>query len=441
MKKWFRFFSLSFFSHSISKESVKRGYTNVFLGFILALTLLFTSFIGAEMLPFGTQYKKSPDFMATAHAVLANSDADKRILAEISDGDLKVKDKDGKYLEGLLVNTFESESDRNTYSVGGYNVIVDLRPADTLAEFEAYCVSNDGKNTEISYEDYLSLSDVARLNFDFKLRYTGRELVLSDELINEYRAFVDSFNDESKTQAESIANDLSENKITKAEYNRGIYQLYFTNYYPKIEEYESSSKVPLLRNYYYHQYLNKGEEKYLFIFDDCIAGSFETKGGVKVSFYGFFADMERGVLIENGLSQSEADAKVDSFINGSFRANWFLNVYAHLVNIITLAPFIALMLLVATLLGYSVLKLCGVESISSLGAMIKIVGSFTWFSGAVSAVLSVILSFFVNRSLITALPTVMFFAVLIIRSIVFVIMENKLCVKRPEQDKDVQTEV
>lgn len=440
MKKWFRFFSLGFFSHNMSKESVKRGYTNVFLGFILALTLLYASLVGAEMLPFGTHYQNSPDFTATVHAVLANVDVDKRVLAEISDGSLGVKNSEGEYLKDLLINTFESEADKDTYSVGGYNVIVDLRPADTLAEFEAYCLSNDGKNTEISYQDYLTLSDVAKLNFDFKLRYTGRELVLSDELVNEYREFVNGFNDESKAEAERIANELSQNKITKAEYNREIYQLYFTNYYPSIEIYESTSKVPLLRNYYLHEYISKGVDNYLFIFDDYITGSFKTEREIDIQFYGFYSDFENGPLIQEGTEQDEANSLADSFIKESFRANWIVNAYVYGVNVISLAPFIALMLLVAALLSYSILKLLGVESVLSLGAMLKIIGSFVWFSGFVAAVFAVIIAFFVNKSAITALPLVMFFAVLTIRSIVFVIKENKLHIEQSKQQAE-QVEV
>ena len=105
MKKWFRFFFLSFFSHSISKEGEKRSYTNVFLAFILVLTLLFGGFILGNMLPFFAHYGNSPDFTETVHAVFANPDGDKRIEAEIDNGRLKVKKDGGEYAEGLLVNT------------------------------------------------------------------------------------------------------------------------------------------------------------------------------------------------------------------------------------------------------------------------------------------------------------------------------------------------
>ena len=435
MKKWFNFFCLSFFSHKISKEGARRGYVNAFLGFLLALAFLWAALIGGEMLPFGAQYNNSPDFRATVHAVLANADADKRIDAKIERGVLKMKKADSEIAESLLINTFKSDSDRMNYSVNGYEVIVDTRPADTLAEFEAYCLSNDGKSVEISYEEYLTLSDVARLNFDFKLRYTGNALTLNDETIDAYIAYLNGLGEENKEKNQKIANDLAEGKITKSEYNREIYKLYFTNYYPTIAEYESTSAVPLLRNYYYHQYISKGIEKYLFIFDDYMTGSFETDGGTAVSFYGFYNDLADGALVAAEATQEAAVKSVDEFIKRAFDSTLVLTVYAHTMNIVSLAPFIALMLLVATLLTYSVLKLGGVESVASLGAMLKIVGSYVWFSGAVAAALSVASAFFVSRSLISVLPTVLFFVILAVRSIIFAVKESKLYkIKRSKQE-------
>ena len=441
MKKWFNFFGLSFFSHKTSKEGVKRGYTNVFLGFVLALVFLWAGFILGEMLPFGIHYNNSPDFMATVHTVFANADADKRIYAEIENGDLKVKKHGGEYSEGLLVNTFESDADKQNYSANGYNVVIDSRPANTIGEVEAYLLSNDGKNTEITYEEYLTLSEVAKLNFDFKLRYTGNAIELTDESVAGYRAYVDGLSEENKGKTEKLAKDLAEKTITKDEYNRAIYELYFTNYYPEISAYESTSKVPLLRNYYYHEYISKGIKNYLFIFDDYITGSFETKSGMNRSFYGFYSNIEEGALVAEGITQAEANAAADEFIKNAFRANWFLNVYAYIMNIVSLAPFIALMLMVAALLAYSILKLRGVDSITSLGAMLKIVGSFVWFSGLISAAFTVIMSFFVKHSLLNALPLVLFFIVLVIRSMIFVIKESELYRKQSEQQEAEQTEV
>ena len=439
MKKWFKYFFLGFFSHSTAKGGAKRGYANIILSLVLAMVFIWAGSLGGYMLPFGVHYNNSPDIMEAAHTVLANADINKRIDATKENGSLKLKKHNGEYTEELLVNTMESDTDKLTYSLNGFNIVVDSRPASTLAEIEAYCISNDGKNTIISYDEYLTLSDVARLNFDFKLKYTGKTLVLNDELVEKYKAYVDSVSNENKALTEKIASDLAKGAITITEYNRAIYELYFTNYYPEITKYESTSKVPLLRNYYYHQYISQGLKDYLFIFDDYMAGSFKTKSGNEISFYGFYNDFENGAIITEGASQKEANIAIDQFIKKSFKSNWILNAYTCLTNTITLVPFMALMIMVAALLTYSTMKLRGVESISSLGAMLKIVGSFVWFAALVASLLAMMLSFIVKHSLLNVLPQVLFFLALVVRAIIFAINENKLYLKQLE--KAEQTEV
>ena len=433
MKKWFKFFCLSFFSNKASKDGAKRGYTSFLLGLFLAFVLLWVAYVGADVLPMNTHYNHSPDFKATAHALFSNQTLDKRISAEIKDGTLSARRSGEEQGCGVLVNTIDNEGDREIYSKGGYSVVVDLRPADALAEFEAYYVSNDGKDLTISYEEYLTLSEVARLNFDFKLRYTGCELVLSDEFIGSCKAYLDGLGGDEKLKSDGLAGRLSANEITKDEYNRALYELYFENYYPEITTYESTSKVPLLRNYYYHQYISQGMEKYLFIFDDYMTASFETKGGIDVSFYGFYDNMDNGALVTNGATGSEADEMTDDFMKDCIGSRAPLTAYAYAMNVFTLIPFIALMPFVVTLLAYSLMKLRGIGSVTSFGAAFKILGSYVWFSGVVSALLSVLLSFFLQPNIITSLPLVIFFVTLVVRSMIFALAESKAYLKRSEE--------
>lgn len=432
MKKWIKFFCLSFFSDKISKEAAKRGYSNVFLGLLLTFALLWCGFVGGEMLPFTFRYNHTHEFRSTVHAVLSNADISKRISVDVVDGRLDMKREGTEAGEGLLVNTFKNDVDKQIYSVGGYNVIVDTRPADSLAEVEAYCVSNDGKNTEISYRDYLTLSEVARLNFDFKLRYTGNELKLTDEIVAGYASYLGSLGEEISSKAQGYEQDLAEEKITKSEYNLEIYKLYFANYFPDITDYESESEVPLLRNYYYHEYLKNTEGKYLFIFNDYIAASFETANGLKTSFYGFYNSLEDGALIAHDTEQAKADMLADEFIKGSFAAMAPLSSYAHAMNVFSLIPFIALMPMVVALMAYSILKLRDADKMLSFGAMFKIVGSYLWISAVISAVLTIAISFFVQQSVISVLPLLLLFVALAVRALIYVINEDKLRKKQTE---------
>ena len=433
MKKWLRFFFCSFFSDRISKDGAKRGYITFFVGLILAFAFLWAGYVGGDILPLGVRYSNSPDFMATMHSVFSNVDANQRLHAEIKDGALLAKKQNGEYSRDLLVNTFENESDRENYSKNGYNVVVDLHPADTPAEFEIRFVSNNGKDLTLTYEEYSLLNAVEKLYFDLKLTYTGKALELNDEMVEAYIATLEGLNSESKPEIESLANDLASNKITRSEYNRAIYELYFVNYYPEITAYESTSKVPLLRNYYYYQYISQGAENYVFIFDDYMTASFETKDGTKVSFYGFYDDMEDGALVESGASQSEADRAVDDFVKKSILSVAPLTLYAYAINVFSLIPFFSLIPLVVTLLAYSILKLMGVESIKTFGTAFKILGSYVWFSAFISAVTTVIAAFFVPASIVTALPPVVFFIVLAVRSIIFAVREARAHMKQLEQ--------
>ena len=423
MKKWLRFFCLSFFSDKISKEGAKRGYTNFLLGLIISLLFLWAGYVGGDLLPLGSHYKNSPDLSATVNRVFANTDLGKRIDAEIKDGHLLAKKYGGEYSDELLINTLENDTDRQNYSVNGYEVVVDLRSADALAEVEVSYVSNDGQDLVISHDEYLSLSAVAKMNFDFRLDYTGRELKLTDEMVDGYLEYLVSL-------GKDVA--LKSDEMTKEEYNRAVYELYFENYYPEITAYESTSKVPLLRNFYYHKYISQGVKKYLFVFDDYMTASFETDGGIEASFYGFFNNMEDGAVVRDG------DA--DEFIENAIRSIAPLTVYAYAMNIFSFIPFIALMPLVVTLLAYSILKLSGVDSIKSFGAMFRILGSFTWFSGFASAFLTMILSFFLRPNIVTTLPLVLFFIVLVVRSVIFVIDEIRINTQQSEHEETVLTE-
>ena len=433
MRNWLRFFFCSFFSDRISKDGAKRGYTTFFVGLILAFTFLWAGYVGGDILPLGVRYGNSPDFMATMHTVFSNADANQRLNAEIKDGSLLVKKSDGEYSKDLLVNTFENESDRENYSKNGYNVVVDLHPADTPAEFEIRFVSNNGKDLTLTYEEYSLLNAVEKLYFDLELTYTGKALELNDETVEAYRTTLEGLNSEIKPEIDSWANDLASNKITRSEYNRAIYELYFANYYPDITAYESSSKIPLLRNYYYHQYISRGAENYVFIFDDYVTASFETKDGTEVSFYGFYDDMADGAIVASGASQSEANRAVDDFVKQSILSVAPLTLYAYAMNVFSLIPFFSLIPLVVVLLAYSILKLMGVENIKTFGTAFKILGSYVWVSAFISAVTTVVAAFFVPSNIVTALPPVIFFIVLAIRSMIFAVREARAHMKQLEQ--------
>ena len=117
-----------------------------------------------------------------------------------------------------------------------------------------------------------------------------------------------------------------------------------------------------------------------------------------------------------------------------------ISIYTYAMNVLSLIPFIALMPMVVSLLAYSILRLSGMEFISSLGATFKIVGSYVWFSAAISAVGTVIASFFIRSQVLNALPLLLLFITLAVRSVIFAINEAKSYTKQSEEQETVETE-
>ncbi|MBQ6883029.1 MAG: hypothetical protein IJO25_01590, partial [Clostridia bacterium] len=154
----------------------------------------------------------------------------------------------------------------------------------------------------------------------------------------------------------------------------------------------------------------------------------------------FYDGVQKGVLVSDTQSQAIANQMADSLIKQAFDTVASVNLYAYATSVIMLTPFIALMPMVVTLLAYSILKLCGVQSVKTMGAMFKIVGSYVWFSGIAATAIMLILAFFVQRNLISALTLVLFFVILTVRTIIFAInqvSEHKKQIKKEEAEKAV----
>lgn len=399
MKKWLKFIGLSFFSDKISKEAVKRGYMNFVLGFVLSLIFLFCGVLAADLLPFPTHYKNSTSFTA----FVRNAVTSKSFNLSVTDGKLSAD---------CIADTFLSEEDAAAYGIDGYNLVVDTRPADAFDDFEAYYISNDGKEQKITLEEYETLSDVAKRNFVFKIRYTPNELVLDDELTAEHENYLKSINSKSFDELQKNQSGLS-----REEYRRQVYNLYVKAYYPDLSTYESTGGAPLLRNYYFHNYVNADAEKYFFIFDDSCAGAFKTDSGAEITFYGFYKNFADGTTFST-------EKEADDFINNSFFATSSLSVYVYFMNIIRLLPFVALMPVILALIAYCVLRLVKSDAGKSFGGCVKIIGSYLLFGALFAAIITFICGYFVPRSSLMIAVLLIFFIILLLRTAVFIVIES-----------------
>lgn len=423
MKKWLSYFSLSFFSDKIAKEGKKRSYLNFALGFILALAFLFGGVVAADIVPFNTHYNHATDFQAFVHNAFANEDVSKRISISINDGVAFANIGSNDTVSELLVDTFANPDDAIIYKVNGYELVVDTRSADAYDDFVAYCVSNDGKEEEITYEEYLTLSDVAKRNFDFKIRYTANELVLTDELVVQYESYLAGISSEQNEKIASQYKELRDKKatLTAIEYSQNVYKLYLQAYYPSLSAYEVGG-VPLLRNYYYDNYLS-ADNRFLVVFDDSCIASFETNNGVAVSFYGFYVKMDNG-LVTNGTSVSEAEQIIDNFIKNAYLGNSSTIVYIYLLNFTWLFLLIVAIPLVIALFAYCLLKFMGVEWCKRYGYSLKVVGSYMWCAALIAALITFICGYFAPGLNLMIFALGGFFIVLLVRTAILLINER-----------------
>ncbi|MDE6868630.1 MAG: hypothetical protein K2J83_05785 [Clostridia bacterium] len=406
MKKWLKFIGLSFFSDKIAKEALKRGYLNIVLGMFFALAFLFCGILAADVLPFSTHYNNSSDFKEFVRKAVTSES-------------LNLEVKSQKITASRVADSFLNEEE---YGLNGYNLVVDTRPADAFDDFEAYYLSNDGKEQKITPEEYSLLSDVAKRNFDFKISYTPNELILTDELTAEHENYLTDKNSEAFSELQKKQGELS-----REEYQKRVYNLYVKAYYPDLTAYENTGSAPLLRNYYYHTYVDGGAEKYLFIFDDSCVGSFETNSGMKVTFYGFYKNFADGTHFSTA-----EDA--DGFIKNSFNATAPLSSYVYFMNTIRLLPFVILMPLVLALLAYCVLRIMKSDAGKSIGGSIKIIGSYLLVGGLLSSIITFICGYFVPRGSLMIAALLVLFITLLIRTAIFLITE-KLNVKKTAEAK------
>ncbi|MDE5722363.1 MAG: hypothetical protein K2I30_06490 [Clostridia bacterium] len=394
MKSWLKFFGLSFFSDKIAKGAARRGILNFILGLALSLVFIFCGVLAANTAPFRTHYNNASEF---------------KTFVRNSFDAVNLNIKDERVSAAEVVN-FEPEE----IAAKGYKLVIDTRPSTALDDFVAYCTPKSG-GEEISYEEYLALPEEEKNKYDFKIRYTANELVLSEELTAGYEEYLDSSeNQDIKKQYK----DLSDKKgtLSAEEYRESVYALYLKAYYPDLSSYERTS-VPRIRTYYYLNFLNKAElSEYLFVFDDCLIGNFKTDGGLDVSFYGVFDRIADGVV-----KGGSADAFIKEAFSGALPM--MANVYS--MSVFRFMPIILLMPLALAVISWGVLKALKTDiRYRKLTSCIKIQGSFLWFASLVCALIIFVCGFFVSGTVLNYLPLIVFFLILAVRTAVYLVFEK-----------------
>ncbi len=418
MKKWIKFFGLSFFLNKEAEKAPKFGFGSVLLAMILSLVFFLTGYYTSDVLPFGRNYDHSEEYKQFIHTAF--------------DGNVHIKIEDQKAIANKQINTYTIDSDKASYSVNDYNLIVDTRPSDMLIHFDQ--VATKGKK-EIGYEEYRKLSDEAKKEYTLKIEYSDKEMIVTSDMGKSYAEYLEKISTETDEEYSSEAtkeyNELKskQNDYSKEEYDKEIYYLYVKYYYSSVKSSFQGARAPVLRDYYYNNYITAEKAYYFYVFDNLCAGSFETDNGVPVVFGGYYTKCTNGDI-----------TNIDSFIKQVYYDTAGYTFASYLISTIALFSTLAVAPLLVALVMWGVRKIIKDSWEKSFAGCYKIVASFIWFSAFIVSMAIFIGGWFISARALYKLIPITFTTVLAIRTVVFctsiTIKKRKMLVDKNKQDND-----
>lgn len=411
LRGWAKNFALSFYSHKETRRAGRGGYATLFLSFLLTLILLVFGVFAADTIPFGVHYRHADEYRAFIMNAFGGEDFSRRIALTLTDGILSATDPVSG--ETVRIDTLANADDAAVYARGNIQLIIDTRAADALDDFEPYYLANDGSGQEITPDEYDTLSDVAKRNFDVKIRYTGRELILTDALTDTYRTYL------ADAAPDALAK-LEESRSADGEeaYRLGVYRLYVKTRFPAVSSYETASDVPLLRNYYMYNYVDtERTTDYLMVFSDAVVGAFHTNGGHAVSYYGFYGAESRTVLTGKETAEVAGKAACDFVLDCFYEAAPFY-LYMWLTGFMQMILYLLIMPLALALLLSGVMRVTGTDPGHGFGKSLREVGSWMWQAALLTAATTLLLGFALPRRLLQPMSLLVLFVILLVRGII-----------------------
>lgn len=416
MKDWLKVFGLSFFSDKNADDAPRYGFVSVVLSIVLSFVFFMFGFMSADVIPFSSHYGNASQYREFIHSALSKTE-------------LQVQIKDGKAQCDKIVNTYTSDDDKEKYAQSGYNLIIDTRASDALIEFSQVAVKGDD---EISYEQYLSLSNREKESYTLKVRYTDKLLELTPERVEKFETYLDEITkegtEEYNAEASTAYKELKAKDLTQENYNKEIYYLYVKYYYSDIEFMLMSAKAPVLCDYYYLNFILGDNKNYLYLLDDICVGSFKTERGIPAVFVGYYKGCAEGTLKVNS---------VDKFIKDVYYNSVKYSMSSYFTSAMQMAPGY---ILIPVFLGF-VLFLLSRARKNTFGQKFsdcyKIINSFVWVSALITGLVTFILAYFVfARKLYLFMPFI-FALILMLRTTVFYFKRNMK--EQAEREEQLQT--
>lgn len=393
MKRWLKIFGLSFFSDETASGAAKGGFVIVAVSLLLSFMFFLLGYYGADVAPFSAKYNGAQSYKQFINGAFSQ---------------INVEIKDGKAVSDKLVNSYSSDKE---YSLNGYNLIVDTRPSDTLIQFTQSAVKGE---SEISYEEYRRLNADEKKNYRIVTRYTDKQLEITDEAVKSYENFLSA---EEAAQKEFFALDKN-----AEDYQTKLYLLYVRHYYTSATSIMYGAEAPVLRDYYYRNYIADGNAYYFYVFDSMLAGSFKTESGVPVVFGGYFNGCANGKV-------GDIHALIKDVYYGT-AGNLFPSYF---VGAVSQLPVLIIAPIVLALIMWGIGKAVKDGWEKTFGGCFKIVSSFVWVSALITALTAFACGWFVAARLMYSLMPVIFGGVLLIRTAIYCVLN---AVKSRKQSAD-----
>lgn len=419
MAEWLKIYFLSFFNDRLAAKSAKYGFVSVFLTIVLSFVFFMFGFMAADVVPFSTHYDNAGQYKEFVHNAF-------------SDSELRVEIKDGLAKCDKTVNTHTNESDKEKYATNGYNLIVDTRKSDTLIEFSQVAVKGDA---EISYEEYLNLTDKEKEGYNIETRYTDKVLEITGDKVVTYESYLEGISEEGtnyNSEAATAYKELKEKNLTGDEYGKEIYYLYVKYYFSNVQSVLMSAKAPVLSDYYYLNFILGDRANYLYLLDDICIGSFRTDTDIPAAFAGYYKGCAIGVLDETS---------ADAFVKDVYYNSVSYSMSSYFTSAIQMAPGYILIPIIVGLILFLICKAAKKQFGQKFVDCYKTVNSFALVSALLTGLITFILAFFVFvRKLYLFMPLI-FALILILRCAVFYITrsakERAEQEEQPEEDSGI----
>lgn len=380
--EWSKFFGLSFFSNKQASRAACFGFVAVALNIFLAFLFFLFGYFAADVVPMSFQYDNASNYNEFVQNAFSHG--------------LELRIENNKAVCNEKVNSYISDE---VYKKNGYDLIIDTRPSDMLIQFVQVGVKGE---EEISYEEYRQLSDAQKNEYKVETYYTDSALVLTDEAVKTYENFFNA-NENIKSQYEELDK-------TSVDYREQLYYLFVKHYY-SINSVLHGAKAPVLRDYYYKNYVSDGKAYYLYIFDDMLAGSFKTDGGMPKVFGGYFNKYKDGNVSD-----------IHGFIKDVYYQTVGYTFNSYFLSAISLLPTIIFIPLILAFIMWGIGKAVKDAWVKAYGGCLKTVSSFVWVSALLTALTVFCLSWAISSRLLYSLIPVFFGGLLIIRIAIYCIL-------------------